>query len=268
MSLLVTGLFLLTLWISSYVFAFIYSSFLGELLVGILFGGALNWIEPSTYTSLGEIGLLLLVFEAGFNVNLEALKKVAIRSCIVAILGTIFPILLGISVLQILKFEVSASIVSSLSLASTSIGITTILLQQRNLLDSPLGTLITAAAMLDDVLSLILLSIASNLQHISALSIILPLVASFGTMVVGALIHIAFRKVFPLISTKTTEKHLRSGLLVFMIFYGFGASLLANLIGTSPLLGVFAAGTAFIDNKTAFSVWEEYVTTSRSWLLR
>ena len=268
MRLLFNGLFLISLWISSNVFGLVYSSFLGELLVGLLFGGVWNVIEQTTYTSLGEIGLLLLVFEAGFSVNIDALRKVAIRSIVVAVLGTILPILLGIAVLQILRFDVLPSIVSSLSLASTSIGITTILLQQRNLLDSPLGTLITAAAMLDDVLSLILLSIASNLQHISAMSIILPLAASLGIMLLGALLSIALHKLFPILRTKLTENQFRTFLLLFMILYGFSASLLAELIGTSPLLGVFVAGTAFINNETAMSVWETHIAACRTWLLR
>ncbi|KAG0273824.1 hypothetical protein BGZ95_010355 [Linnemannia exigua] len=218
-------LFIISLWLSGTVFEeLLHCRLVGELLVGLLFGNlAVGTLLPADKTLLilaGEIGVLGLVFEAGLGTDIRRVLKAGPRAALVAAVGIVVPLatgfgfMYGVSQLEHIQemdemghgagassgrrdsSDVAIEAVASgASLASTSIAIAVTMMKQQGIMDTAVGTLITTAAMLDDVVSLILLGIVSSIggsesgldAEIRPMTVIQPLLASFGIILVGVI---------------------------------------------------------------------------------
>ncbi|KAF9100165.1 hypothetical protein BGX23_003993 [Mortierella sp. AD031] len=197
----------------------------GELLIGLLFGNlAVGTLLPADKTLLilaGEVGVLGLVFEAGLGTDIRRVMKTGPRAALVAFVGIVVPLATGFGFMYGLAQQshiremdygsresgresgkerdssdvVIEAIASGASLASTSIAIAVTMMKQQGVLETPIGTLITTAAMLDDVVSLILLGIVSSIggsesgsdSGIRPMTVIQPVLASLGIIVMGVI---------------------------------------------------------------------------------
>eukprot|EP01084_Bolivina_argentea_P055906 102397_1 len=134
----------------------------GEIITGIILGPYLIDMVPypKALIVIGDIGLLLLVLEAGIDVNMGILKVVGTRGLMVAIFGSMFPLVIGL----FLAFSIDSTIPTREAVAigacfaPTSMGIAINVLRNGRILNTPTGQLIVAAAVLDDVVALMLLS--------------------------------------------------------------------------------------------------------------
>lgn len=134
----------------------------GEILVGMVLGPHGAKLLPAELVSAlsvaGQVGLLLMVCEGGLSMDLKVLKTQGVRATVLALTGTILPVALGAPLMIALKYEWMAAVASGTALSSTAIGFTLRLMSDLGLMETPQGQLITAAAMLDDVFSLVLLA--------------------------------------------------------------------------------------------------------------
>ncbi|KAF9280353.1 hypothetical protein BGZ68_007296 [Mortierella alpina] len=210
-------LFAVSLWLSGTLFdEIVRCRLLGELLIGLIFGniavGTLLPADKSIIALAGELGVLGLIFEAGVGTNLAKVLKAGPRAALVATLGTVVPLATGFGFMYGLSHldhiqaldrsaggtsqsaqSVTEATASGAALASTSIAIAVTMMKQQHVLDTPVGTLITTAAMLDDVVSLILLGIVSSIGQsestsgsgIQPMTVIQPVLASLGIICVG-----------------------------------------------------------------------------------
>lgn len=153
------------LWIIGKMFAKMnLPSLIGEIIFGVMLGPPLlNWVpEPEALIIIGEMGLILLVIEAGIDVDVAMLKMIGFRGLLVALSGSTMPILISGSIAHFyFGYNVMTSFAIGASLAPTSMGIALKLLRHANLLNKVIGQEIIAAAILDDVIGLILLSFLS-----------------------------------------------------------------------------------------------------------
>ncbi|KAG0312888.1 hypothetical protein BGZ97_010742 [Linnemannia gamsii] len=212
-------LFIVSLWLSGTFFEeLLRCRLVGELLIGLLFGNiSPATLLPTDKTLLilaGEVGVLGLVFEAGLSTDIRRVMKAGPRAALVAGVGIVVPLATGFGFMygisqqsHIMEMEgvdsrrreepdiVIEAVASGASLASTSIAIAVTMMKQQGVLDTAIGTLITTAAMLDDVVSLILLGIVSSIGGsgsgpdlvIRPMTVIQPLLASFGIILVGVI---------------------------------------------------------------------------------
>ena len=150
--------------------------------------------------TVGELGLLLMVFDGGLAMELLVLRKQGGRACVLALTGTALPVLFGWATMVALGTGGLAAVAAGTALSSTAIGFTLRMMSDLHMLETPQGQLITAAAMLDDVFSLVLLAMLRALQpgddgqlRVQAWPLIRPLVASLGVLaaavVCAALTH-------------------------------------------------------------------------------
>ena len=146
--------------------ALIDAPLVGEILVGVLLGpdGAGFVPENSAVVLVGDFALCLLVMEGGLSIDIGALKSVGPIAFAIAVSGTMLPIALGSAYMSACGYGVTAGVAAGTSLSSTSIGMATKVLQTLGELTSPLGNLVCVAAMVDDVLSLVILAVVSNLD--------------------------------------------------------------------------------------------------------
>ena len=232
------------------------SAVLGELTVGILIGNlglvGVGGIEAFKSTPgleiLAEIGVLFLLFEVGLESDVGEMMKVGTSSLLVAILGVVAPMLLGFLVAAWFFPEHSAFShwFVGATLCATSVGITARVLSDLNRTTSKEGRIILGAAVLDDVLGLIVLAVLAGIieaanqggefELISAAMIVFKSFAFLvGSFFIGR--WLSARAFW--FATK-----LRGGgyLLTISLVFCFGLAYLAGLAGLAPIIGAFAAG--------------------------
>ncbi|MDT2045892.1 cation:proton antiporter, partial [Priestia flexa] len=137
-------------------------SVLGKIMVGIIIGPAvLGWIhDDEIIKTFSEIGVLLLMFLAGLETNLKVLNENKKAAILVAAGGIIAPILLGYAGAQYYNFSLAESIFIGLLLSATSVSISVQTLREIGWLKSKEGSTLLGAAVLDDVIVVILIAVA------------------------------------------------------------------------------------------------------------
>jgi Kef-type K+ transport system membrane component KefB len=229
---------------------------LGELLVGIGLGNLLvplvgapaaEAVGHPTLTFLAEIGVLILLFDVGLEADLRALARVGPSAVLVAVLGVVTPIALGWAVAAWLLPEgpVLAHLFVGATLAATSVGITTRVLRDLGAMASREAQIILGAALLDDILGLVVLAVVSGMaaaggaQAPSALSVlgILGRAALFLGVTIGLGRHLSG----PIVRLAARTGHPES-MLVFGLALCFALAYAAELLGLAPIVGAFAAG--------------------------
>lgn len=223
-------------------------SVFGKLLVGVILGPSLlNILHPNPLiTELAEVGVILLMFLAGLETDVDEFKKVAFGSTTVAIGGVVLPFIGGIAVAMLYGYESSVSIFVGVLLVATSVSISVQTLRELGKLKSREGTTILGAAVLDDVLGIIILSVvlgfvaggaeagAGGLAGIGFL--LIKIIVFFALAVaIGYFILPKLLKWFNFL--QTTETLLAFGVIVALL-YGYGA----ELFGVAGIVGSYVAG--------------------------
>jgi Kef-type K+ transport system membrane component KefB len=220
-------------------------SVLGELIAGVVLGGSvLGILDPTdpVINALSEIGVIVLLFEIGLHTDLQSLIKVGSSAITVALVGVAVPFALGYGVAHALGLGVVPAIVCGASLTATSIGISARVLSDLGQLETPEGQVVLGAAVLDDVVGLIILSVVSALasgESVSVGAIGVSTGASIGFIIVALVIGSRLAPpVFHFIERVETTGAL--GLVA--LAFAFLLAWLATLSGSAPIIGAFAAG--------------------------
>jgi Kef-type K+ transport system membrane component KefB len=222
---------------------------LGELVAGVIVGKSiLGLIDPSieVFRLLSELGVIILLFSIGLETDLAALIKVGAASTIVALAGVIVPFALGYVVCLAVGHTQIVSIFVGAALTATSIGITARVLADVGQLDTPESRVILGAAILDDVLGLVILTVVSGLAvggGVSIGGVTKVTVIAFGFL--AATIGVGRIVIPPLARLVSRIPHPGTPtILALMLAFGFGW--LAHRAGLAPILGAFAAGVLLV----------------------
>ncbi len=200
-------------------------------------------LQSEVISLLAEIGVIVLLFEIGLESNLKELMEVGTQALTVAIIGVIAPFAAGTAGLMII-FNISAipAIFAGAALTATSIGITSRVLSEMGQLTSKEGQIILGAAVMDDVLGVIVLAVAASLAKTGEVDVgnVVYLIVSATGFLVGAILlgnvfNRSFVKVVELLKT-------RGGLIVPAFTFAFVMAYLATAIHLEAILGAFAAG--------------------------
>ncbi|MEP6995484.1 MAG: cation:proton antiporter [Acidobacteriota bacterium] len=140
---------------------------LGELLVGIVLGPSVLGLVPLTsgVFLLAEIGVVLLLFEVGLETDLGELIRVGAPALVVALVGMALPFAGGYAVTRALGYESLTAVFVGAAMTATSIGITARVLSELHALKTREGQIILGAAVIDDVLGLVVLAIVSRVAE-------------------------------------------------------------------------------------------------------
>ncbi|TMQ71118.1 MAG: cation:proton antiporter, partial [Candidatus Eisenbacteria bacterium] len=232
------------------------SAVLGELLVGIVLGNlglagfhALDGARdlPSIGV-LAQIGVLFLLFEVGLQTDVRQMAAVGGSSFVVAVVGVIAPMALGYGVTRAWFPHHSplADWFVGATLCATSVGITARVLGDLRKSDSREGRIILGAAVIDDVLGLIVLAVAAGIiraasqgQGFEPTTVLLILIKAIaflaGALALGGWIS-------PRAFWIASKLHGEGLLLAISLSFCFGLAFLAGLAGLAPIVGAFAAG--------------------------
>src|SRR5256886_1137638 len=139
----------------------------GEILAGVLIGpSVLNWIAPTEFlTALSDLGAMFLLFRVGLEVKSSELMKLGGTATLVAFSGVVVPFLMGWAILLAWGESANEAIFVGAAMVATSVGITAQVLSAKNLLHATASKIILAAAVIDDVLGLLVLAVVSGLTR-------------------------------------------------------------------------------------------------------
>ncbi|MBX3443553.1 MAG: cation:proton antiporter [Planctomyces sp.] len=238
---------------------------LGELLVGVIMGNLVllgptvfEFLRPAsadhpetiasavstTVDMLARIGVILLLFEVGLESNLGDMRRVGLSAFLVAILGVLAPFGLGWGVGKWLLPEESwhVHLFLGATLCATSVGITARVLKDLGKTDAKESQIILGAAVIDDVLGLIVLAVvqAIILNGSASLAEVAIITGKAFAFLVGAVVLGEF--LFPRMYTIAARLKVHGMLVVTGLVVCFLLSWIAGLVGLAPIVGAFAAG--------------------------
>ncbi len=220
------------------------SAVLGELAAGVLVGGSvLGWVEPTqTLKLMGEIGVMLLLFEVGLKSDLHAFLKVGWRAAAVAAIGVVTPFALGYGLALALQMSHLQAVFIGATLTATSVGFSARVLHDLGKLATPEGNIILGAAVIDDVLGLVVLSVIMGLAEsgtVSWLAAIRTATLAFLFLSAAILIGIRYGHWFTrLVNRMNSRGKLIVAAMVPVLLFGY----VAELLHVAALIGAFAAG--------------------------
>ncbi|HET7470113.1 MAG TPA: cation:proton antiporter [Gemmatimonadales bacterium] len=227
---------------------------LGELVAGVLLGGSVLGIVPQGGAGgelvhvLAELGVLLLLFEIGLETDLREMFRVGPASLAVAVVGVVVPFGLGYAYWAYVPHPAwSADLTTSAifvgaTLTATSVGITARVLSDLHRMGTQEARVIIGAAVIDDVLGLVILSVVSGIAAgaaVTVLGILRTLAVAVGFLVGAVLLG---RYLMPKLFDLVVRMRARFVLLVFAVAFALALSGLAAVAGSALIIGAFAAG--------------------------
>ena len=241
---------------------------LGELVFGMLIGnlalftsGALSLthiVQSEPIDIMARLGVMILLFQVGLESNIKDMLKVGFSSFLVAVIGVASPMMLGYLVGSWIIPEAgfNTHLFVGAALTATSVGITARVLKDINRLSTPEAKIILGAAVIDDVLGLIILSVVSGIVISGAVNInsIAYISATSITFLIASILVGLWlsSKIGAWVSKMKVEgmKIVTAFLFLFLMAY------LANMIGLATIVGAFAAGLVLDD--VSFKNKKEY----------
>ena len=221
---------------------------LGELLAGVLLGGSALGLVPTggpeaeVIHVLAELGVLLLLFEIGLETDIREMFRVGPAALAVALVGIALPFAAGFLVARFFGHEMLTSIVIGAALTATSVGITARVLSDLGRMRTTEARIIIGAAVIDDVLGLVILSVVSGVAAgvpVTVLGIGRTLGVAVGFLVVAVVLG---RFLAPRLFDVIVRMRVRYVLVVASIAFALGLAALAGLAGSALIIGAFAAG--------------------------
>lgn len=229
---------------------------LGELIAGVLLGGSVLGVVPTEGSAaevvhfFAELGVVLLLFEIGLETDLREMFRVGTASLSVAMVGVALPFVLGFAYWAYIPHAASggstdlttAAIFVGATLTATSVGITARVLSDLHRMNTVEAKIIIGAAVIDDVLGLVILSVVSGLAagtSMPPLDILRVFAVAIGFLVVAVMVG---RFAMPRLFDQIVRMRVRYVLLVSAFAFALVLSALASLAGSALIIGAFAAG--------------------------
>jgi Kef-type K+ transport system membrane component KefB len=227
---------------------------LGELLAGAILGNMvllqMPWFEGMKSNEylhfMAELGVVILLFQVGLESNVNEMKKVGLRALLVASIGVILPFIMGRYIagpLLMPGLSENAYLFLGATLSATSVGITARVFKDFSILSSKESRIVLGAAVIDDVMGLVLLAIVSAIVQTGSISVFsvlqtitLSILLLAGGTILGGMIAKPLSKWMSSLNPGSGMK------LAFALIVGFLFAYIAHLIGLAPIVGAFTAG--------------------------
>lgn len=221
-------------------------SVVGALIAGIVLGPAvLNIVEPSNLISaLSEIGVIVLMFSAGLETSITDLKKAGFKAFIIALLGVLIPLGVGYLIGMIYNVGPQAWIENlfiGVIFTATSVGITVETLKEMHCMSTESGNVILAAAVIDDVLGIVCLTLVTGMAD-SSVNVGVVLLKILGFFIFSIIVGVIMHKVFKWWFSHDPNHGLQRYSIVSFAFALIMAYCSEEFFGVADITGSFVAG--------------------------
>ena len=243
----------------------------GALVAGLVFGPAcLGWLSATDFlTQMSELGVIVIMFTAGVGTDLKELKQTGKAGMAVATCGVVIPLVLGAGLMALfnrgdLAYDGSAmlqNIFMGTILTATSVSITVETLKEIGKLSTKVGNTILAAALIDDVLGLVCLTIVTSMAgaDVSIALVLLKIVAFFVFAAVAGVIAV---KLFRKYDARVADRNLRRFPIAAFVLCLVMAYAAEELFGVADIIGAFAAGLVIANTPKAKYIESKFAPLS------
>ncbi|WP_198807993.1 cation:proton antiporter [Leptolyngbya sp. BL0902] len=199
--------------------------------------------ESEALSVLAELGVIILLFEIGLESDLKELIRVGPQAAVVAVIGVVVPFAAGTAgLIGLFGVDTIPAVFAGAALTATSIGITAKVLAELQKLSSTEGQIIIGAAVLDDVLGIIVLAVVASLAKTGEIEIlnVVYLVIGAAVFLVGSIF--LGRLLSPYFVALVDKLRTRGQVLISSLIFAFVLAYIASAIQLEAILGAFAAG--------------------------
>ncbi len=214
--------------------------------------------ESEVISVLSEIGVIILLFEIGLESDLKELLRVGPQAVAVAVVGVVVPFVAGTAgLIGFFGIPAIPAVFAGAALTATSIGITAKVLAELQRLSSAEGQIIIGAAVLDDVLGIIVLAVVASLAKTGEIEIsnVLYLIASAAVFLVGAIF--LGRLLSPYFVALVNRLQTRGQVLISSLIFAFTLAYIGDVIHLEAILGAFAAGLILAETEKRSELEEQ-----------
>lgn len=231
---------------------------IGEILAGVIVGpSVLGLVEPGEVLRvLAELGAVFLLFWVGLETRIGDLRAVGRSAALAGTLGVVFPFAAGLGLGFAIGEDTASSVFIASALVATSVGITSAVLIQLGIMDTPAARTILGAAIVDDILAMLMLAVATGVSQsevdVPALLLTAGLAVAFvvfvavgGTRAMRARPEVLQLPKFP------------DSALVLAVTGCLGLAALSNAIGLAAIIGAFLAGLVVAESREHYPIERE-----------
>ena len=220
----------------------------GEILAGVVIGPSLlGWVAPSEIiTILAEIGVIFLLFTVGLETKPQAIFQVGKRALMVGVLGVILPFVAGYFIAVAWDGSFAEAMFIGAAMVATSVGITARVLGSMGLLDTETSRIILGAAVIDDILGLIILSLVSAVSQGSVSYAGLAKTAA-AAVVFTVFVALVGSKIITGIAPAIERLRLSKPFFNLGLLLCLGLSVASIYVGVAAIIGAFLAGMALAE---------------------
>ncbi len=216
---------------------------LGAIVAGFILGPVFGLVDITNIAAFGQVGLILLLFSAGFKeVNLKQMLRNKKQSITAGVFGSIIPLIIGYFIAQYFGFDFGASLFIGVALAASSITISLGSFISQNKLNTRVGRTILGAAVVDDILGLFILAFVVSIAATGGLPSINQIAEILFGMIAFAVIFVASGWLFPklvLLSKRFEADEAQFSITIVLVIL---MAFFAEQLGLSTVLGAFLAG--------------------------
>ena len=232
---------------------------IGEILAGVVVGPALlGWVEVGeTVEVFAELGAVFLLFWVGLETKLDDLREVGATAGLVGALGVVLPFAGGAGLAAALGEEPAVIVFAGAALVATSVGITSAVLSELGLVSTPAGRTILGAAVVDDILAMLILGVAVGIAGGDG--------ADYTSLLVSTSLAVGFVAFVALGGTRLVKR--RPGILkaprfsesplLPAVILCLGLAALSAKIGLAAIIGAFLAGMVVAETRDQHPIEEE-----------
>lgn len=216
--------------------------------------------QSEVISLLSELGVIILLFEIGLESDLKELIRVGPQAAVVAVVGVVAPFAAGTAgLVYIFDVPVVPAIFAGAALTATSIGITAKVLAELGQLGSKEGQIIIGAAVLDDILGIVVLAVVASLVKTGEVQVINIgiLIFNAGAFLIGSIL--IGRLVSPYLVGLVNEMKTRGQVILTGLIFAFSLSYIATAIQLEGILGAFAAGLILAETEKRKELEEQVI---------
>jgi Kef-type K+ transport system membrane component KefB len=217
---------------------------IGELAAGVMLGDyVLGVVSTSNHVlmSFAEMGVIFLLFHVGLEIRVKDLFAVGRTAVLVGLFGVLFPLAMGLGTMLLLGYQIIESLFIATAILATSVGISVKVLQDLGLIKHKVAYIVLGAAVLDDILALIVLAVVRGLASGKFQAV------EFSLLVVESIAFVGFLTMWGPKLARRTKKwverlNIPEGPFVISVILCLGLAELADIIGLAAIIGSFMAG--------------------------
>jgi Kef-type K+ transport system membrane component KefB len=218
----------------------------GELLAGVIVGphvlGLLGGGGPEVLEVVAELGVIILLFTVGLETSLADLRRVGRPALLVGTLGVVLPFAAGMGLMILLGYERADSLFVSAAIVATSVGVTARVLRDLGAVDTTAARVVLGAAVVDDILAILLLVVVSG--------IVVGDLSTIGVLVVEVLLFLAIvlflgPKAIRRLSSIVRVPGIPESPFLVAVLLTLGLAAASEVIGLAAIIGAFLAGLIF-----------------------